>query len=384
MPFSCIIEGYGEGTYPWLSPEHLKRNRSDQIIPQHITVWDYNPEWLLKYAEERDRITKMQGEKMSMKHSDEVIQKSWVVCGLALVCCLLWGSAFPCIKIGYEMFGIASSDTASQILFAGARFTLAGVLTVVIGSILSRRLLVPGKGSWGMVLKLCLFQTVIQYLLFYVGLAHTTGVKSSIIEAANVFLAILVSSLLFRYEKLGKGKILGCIVGFAGVVLINFNGSGLDTSMSFLGEGCILLSTVSYAFSSVLIKRYSQKENPVTLSGYQFMAGGIVMVFAGLLLGGRLHPGTAASVCLLLYMALISAVAYSLWGILLKYNSVGRVTVYGFMNPVFGVILSAVLLGEKNQAFTLRGLISLILVCAGIFMVNKEQTIEKNEQEQNL
>lgn len=279
------------------------------------------------------------------------------------------------------MFGIASSDTASQILFAGARFTLAGVLTVVIGSLLSRKLLFPGKKSWGMVLTLCMFQTVIQYLLFYVGLAHTTGVKSSIIEAANVFVAILASSLLFRYEKLGRGKILGCLIGFAGVVLINLNGSGLDTSMSFLGEGCILLSTVSYAFSSVLIKRYSQKENPVTLSGYQFMAGGMVMVFAGILLGGRLHAGTVASVCLLLYMAFISAVAYSLWGILLKYNSVGRVTVYGFMNPVFGVILSAVFLGEKNQAFTLRGLISLILVCTGIFMVNKEQTIEKNEFE---
>lgn len=275
------------------------------------------------------------------------------------------------------MFEIEASDTASQILFAGVRFTLAGVLTVVIGSALGRHFLFPGQGSWHMVFKLCMFQTVIQYLLFYVGLAHTTGVKSSIIEAANVFVAILASSLVFHYEKLGSGKILGCIVGFAGVVLINLNGSGLDTSMSFLGEGCILLSTVSYAFSSVLIKKYSRKENPVTLSGYQFMAGGIVMVIAGFLLGGHLHGFRPASVSLLVYMAMISAVAYSLWGILLKYNPVGKVAVYGFMNPVCGVILSAVFLGEKNQAFTWKGLFSLILVCAGIFMVNREQEQEK-------
>lgn len=306
-----------------------------------------------------------------MQQSEREFQKNWVVCAIAMLCCLLWGSAFPCIKIGYRLFAIDSADTASQILFAGARFTLAGILTIAIGSVMNGSLLIPAKGSWGMVGKLCMVQTVIQYLLFYIGLANTTGVKSSIIEASNVFFALLVSSLLFRYEKLGKGKIMGCIVGFAGVVLINLNGTGLDGSMSFWGEGCILLSALSYALSSVLIKKYSQKENPVTLSGYQFAAGGLIMAAAGLLLGGRLTGFSVASTGLLVYMAMISAVAYSLWGVLLKYNPVGKVTVYGFMNPVFGVILCAVLLGEKNQAFTLQGLISLLLVCLGIYLVNR-------------
>ncbi|MDO4273186.1 MAG: DMT family transporter [Eubacteriales bacterium] len=307
-----------------------------------------------------------------MDKFEKTLRKNWVICLLAMICCLLWGSAFPCVKIGYRLFEIGASDTGSQILFAGTRFTLAGILTIAIGSVVGRKILVPEKGSWHMVFKLCLVQTVIQYLLFYIGLANTTGVKSSIIEAANVFFAILASSLLFHYEKLGKKKIAGCILGFAGVVLINLNGTGFDTSMSFLGEGCILLSTVSYAFSSVLIKKYSQKENPVTLSGYQFTAGGLVMAAAGAVMGGRLQGFSAASVGLLVYMAMISAVAYSLWGILLKYNPVGKVAVYGFMNPVFGVILSALLLGEQNQAFTVQGLISLILVCFGIYAVNRE------------
>lgn len=305
------------------------------------------------------------------RDSEEFLKKNWLVCILALVCCLLWGSAFPCIKIGYQMLHIASSDTASQILFAGVRFTLAGILTIAIGSLISKSLLFPAKENWGMVGKLCLFQTVLQYLLFYIGLANTTGVKSSIIESANVFVAILLSSLVFRYECLGREKILGCIVGFVGVVLINLNGTGLDASMSFMGEGCIFLSTISYAFSSVLIKKYSQKENPVVLSGYQFVTGGLMMSIAGILTGGHLKGFTLASSMLLIYMAMISAVAYSLWGILLKYNPVGKVAVYGFMNPVFGVILSAVLLGEQNQAFTFQGLISLLLVCVGIYLVNR-------------
>lgn len=307
----------------------------------------------------------------------DTLQRSWVVVLLALVCCLLWGSAFPCVKIGYRLFSIAADDTASQILFAGVRFTLAGILTIAIGSAISRKMLVPAKTSWGMVGKLCLFQTVIQYLLFYIALAHTSGVKGSIITASNVFFAILISSLIFHYESLGKWKILGCLIGFSGVVLINLNGTGLDSSMSLFGEGFMLLSTLSYAISSVLIKRYGQKENPVTLSGYQFFLGGLIMAAAALAMGGRLRGFTVKSTSLLLYMAMISAVAYSIWGILLKHNPVGKVAVFGFMNPVFGVVLSAILLHEQNQAFTMQGLFSLILVCIGIFLVNKDFSAKK-------
>ena len=58
---------------------------------------------------------------------------------------------------------------------------------------------------------------------------------------------------------------------------------------------------------------------------------------------------TASAAALLIYMAMISAVAYSLWGMLLKYNPVSKVTVFGFMNPVIGVILSALLLNETES-----------------------------------
>lgn len=307
----------------------------------------------------------------------DIFRKNWVVALLAMLCCFLWGSAFPCVKIGYALFHIEAYDTAAQILFAGLRFTLAGILTILIGSLLSRKFLIPKKTSLQMVFRLSMTQTVLQYLLFYIGLANTTGVKASIIEASNVFIAILLSSLVFKFEKLRTNKILGCVLGFLGVVLINLTKQGFDASMTFKGEGAILLSTVSYAVSSVLIKKYSQKENPVTLSGYQFFFGGIIMTVAALLMGGRLHGFTVKSTLLLFYMAMISAVAYSIWGILLKHNPVGKVTVFGFMNPVFGVILSAILLKEQNQAFTVQGLFSLILVCVGIYLVNREATQPK-------
>ena len=297
------------------------------------------------------------------------MQKTVVVWLGALLCCALWGSAFPCIKLGYRYFQIVSDDTASQILFAGCRFALAGVLAIAIGSILGKRLLLPRKSAWGKIAMLSLFQTIIQYVFFYVGLANTTGVKASIIEGVNVFIAILVASLLFHQEKLTARKLLGCAVGFAGVVLVNVTGSGLDMSFRFTGEGFIFLSTIAYAFSSVFLKRYSKEEDPVMLSGWQFVFGGLILAVCGLLAGGRLTAVTGAGIAMLFYLAVVSAAAYSLWGILLKYNPVSRVTVFGFMNPVFGALLSALLL-QETESLGVMSVAALILVCVGIYLVN--------------
>ena len=301
--------------------------------------------------------------------NDKWMQKTSVVWLGAMLCCLLWGSAFPCIKIGYGLWNIESADTAGQILFAGMRFVLAGILAVLFGSLLEGRFIRPEKGCAGKIAWLAMLQTVIQYLFFYIGLAHTSGVKASIIEAVNVFVAIIVSGFIFHQENVTAKKMLGCLVGFAGVVLINMN--GMDFQMSLSGEGAIFLSTVAYAFSSVFLKRYSAKHNPVMLSGYQFIFGGIILSAAGFAMGGRLSTVSTEGVLMLIYLALVSAVAYSLWGMLLKYNPISRVAVFGFMNPVFGVILSAWLLREGAQALGLISLVSLVLVCAGIYIVNK-------------
>lgn len=312
------------------------------------------------------------------------MERTGVVFGCALICCLLWGSAFPCIKIGYGLFGIAQEDSTTQIVFAGLRFALAGALVILFGSLLQRRVLRPKRGSFPLIFRLSLAQTVFQYLFFYIGLAHTSGVKSSIIGASNVFLSIFVAVAVFHMEKLSMRKLTGCLIGFAGVVLINWNAGGLEGGLSLTGEGFLLISALSYAFSSGMIRKYSERENPVVLSGYQFFFGGGLLIVCGLAAGGRLDVRAvpAAGWMLLGYLAFLSAAAYTLWGILLKYNPVGRVSVFGFMNPVFGVLLSALLLGEGGQAFGPRGMIALLLVCAGIGVVNTEKRTPEEKTQQ--
>ncbi len=289
---------------------------------------------------------------------------------LACLCCLLWGSATPAIKIGYEWFGIGAGDVASRILFAGVRFILAGILTAIFGSLIAGKPLFPQKSSWGMICKLGLVQTVFQYIFFYMGLAYTTGVKSAIINGSQTFITIVLACLVFRYEKLTMQKFLGCLIGFAGVIVINFDPSGLTGGFTFRGEGAILIAAIAYALSSALVKNYSQKENPVILSGYQFIFGGIIMTIVGALMGGKLTGWCFRSILLLLYLALISSVAYSVWGILLKHNPVGKVAIYSFTNPIFSVLLSFVFLHETSS-FGIELVVALGLVCCGIWLVNR-------------
>ena len=324
------------------------------------------------------------------KHAS-VLQKTPVVFLLALLCCALWGSAFPCIKFGYEWLHIAQNDAASQLLFAGLRFMLAGCLTIVLFPLLTarRRILWPNRQAFSKIVILAMLQTFLQYLFFYIGLSHTTASKASVLNSLHVFVAVLAACLLFHQERLGRNKIVACVLGFAGVVLVNISGGG-GMQISLLGEGFMLFAAVSYAFSSVVLKRFAQTQDPVMLSGWQFLLGGVLLCLVGVCAGGRIdfvsHVGVSnvpgspleafvfalarwRGVWMLLYLALVSAVAYAVWGILLRENPVSRITVFGFLNPICGVVLSVLLRGEGDMLHW-RNLIALCLVCDGIVLAN--------------
>lgn len=311
-----------------------------------------------------------------METKKSILENPKMVLPSAMLCCLLWGSAFPLVKIGFSWLNISSEDIPTEILYAGLRFTLAGVIAIIITSLISGKFLRPTMKSLPKVFSLSMFQTILQYLFFYIGLSNTSGVKASVIEAMNVFVALIVSCLIFRMEKITAAKIIGSVIGFAGVVIINVSKGDLAGGLTLKGEGFILISTVAYAFSSVLMKHWSNEENPMMMSAWQFLLGGIVMSILGFALDGRISGFDLKSVLLLIYLASLSAIAYSLWASLLKYYPVSRIAVYGFMNPVFGFILSAFLLGE-SEAFGLKSIAALVLVCLGIYIVNYTKKTNK-------
>lgn len=285
---------------------------------------------------------------------------------LALLCCLLWGSAFPCVKTGYEMLDI--SDTGSQLLFAGYRFVLAGIFTFVAGCLAERRWMIPRREAVPCISGQAVLQTALQYVFFYIGMAHTTGIKGSVINSSDVFFAIFAAHFLIRGEKINLQKLTGCVVGFIGVISVTFQPGAWNSGFSLLGDGMIILSSVMYGVSSVTLKLIANRETPMCITAWQLFLGGLILTAAGFLAGGRIGGFTLPSVLLLIYMALLSTVAFSIWTLLLKYNQVGQVAVFGFSIPVFGSLLSALILGEK--LVSVQNFIALLLVSAGILMVN--------------
>lgn len=296
----------------------------------------------------------------------------------AMLCCALWGSATPFIKMGYKvMFEGGKPDVPSTILFAGIRFLAAGFITIAIYSIARKKWLYPKRENLGRVAVIAAFQTVIQYFFFYIGLANTSGAKGTIISGSSSFFAIFISSLIFKQEKLTVKKVVACIVGFAGIIAVNLN--GLDFNMNFTGDAFVLFSAMSLAFSSVLIKIFSKSEDPVVISGYQFMLGGAVMIVVGLIAGGKIDHFDLGGAAILVYLSFLSAVAYALWGMLLKFNPVSKVTIFSFMTPVFGVLLTKLMLPEESTVQIVNLLISLVLVCLGVFMLNYTRVIKTTE-----
>lgn len=295
------------------------------------------------------------------------LQNPAVVCTLALVCCGLWGSAFPCIKVGYEWLGM--EGTGSQILFAGYRFFLSGVLTFIIGCVLEKRFLIMKKSSIACIIRQGLMQTTVQYFFFYVGMAHTSGTKGSIINASNAFISIVAAHFMLKNEKMTRQKSMGCLLGFAGVVLINLSPGAWGSGFSILGEGMVFICAAAYGVSTVMLKMISNRESSMTITAYQSLIGSAVLIVIGFALGGHVEGFEIKSIVLLVYMALITTVSFSLWTLLLKYNPVGKVAIYGFSIPIFGVVLSGIFLGE--QIFSFKNLVALILVGFGIILVNR-------------
>ncbi len=304
--------------------------------------------------------------------------KPYIVALCAIFCCVLWGSAFPCVKIGYVQFGVDTEHVPSVILFAGLRFTLAGLLVLVFGCISQKKFLLPKAKNWWRVLLVCLFQAVAQYVFFYIGLAHVSGVKGSVLNGLGVFFTIIIACFIFRTEKFNLVKLAGCILGFGGVIIINLGG---DFSFEFtmLGEGFVILSGLSAAVAAGLVKIFSAHENTTAICGWQFFIGGLILVIVGAAAGGRVAPQSPLSFLLLFYLAFISSCAFTLQGYLMKYNPVSKVAVYKSTNPLFGAVFSAIILGESGQLLSYFTLIAIVLVCLGIFVINKfgEKSLKK-------
>lgn len=303
---------------------------------------------------------------MKDKAKNSILSKPLVASLLAVFCTLLWGTAFPFIKLGYKSFDIAESDIGAKLLFAGFRFFIAGVMVYAVLCISEKRFSTLKRTDFASITALGLVQTAGQYIFTYIGIGFTSGTNTSIITACASFFTVLSAPLFFKSDRLGIFKIVGCVLGFLGVLAINSGGA--ISSDTLFGDFMILLSTVSAAAGNIISKKVANGRNPIKLTAFQLMLGGLVLTVVGLVCGGRLSFEKLDSIMILLWLAFVSAVAFSIWTALLKHNHASKITVFNLLVPVFGTILSGLMLGEN--VFKIETLISLVLISLGIWAVN--------------
>ncbi|WP_294450882.1 DMT family transporter [uncultured Gemmiger sp.] len=287
---------------------------------------------------------------------------------LAILCNCLWGSAFPFIKMGYRLFAIDSADTASILCFAGVRFMLAAVLVWLCGLALNRRPLPMPKGR---VLAECcglgLWQTALQYFFYYSAVAALTGAMGGILNSTQSFLGVILAHFVYgKADRMTPGKALGCVLGFGGVLVVTLGDHGGGSAW---GVAAMLTASVIFAFAGPWNKSVTQKADSFSVCCINLGVGGLALAVIGFAMGGRLAPQSAAGLPVLLFLAFISGAGYVLWALLMKNNPVSRIAVFGLLIPVITVLLSALLNGETLLDW--RYLAALVLVCAGICLVNR-------------
>lgn len=280
----------------------------------------------------------------------------------------LWGSAFPFIKLGYQHLAIHPDELFEQLVFAGYRFVLAGMMIILFILVLGKSIAYQ-RGTLLPLAKVSTFQTLFQYLLFYIGLSYSTGIQGSIIAGTTSFFQIIIAHFMYKNDAINMKKVYGLIIGFTGVILASLNRGTLSLSFGW-GEVLLLAAMFSGGMGNILAKNAAAQMNILYMTGYQMLMGGVVLTLIGSWKAGFFpFVFDGRSLLILVYLSVISAAGFILWNNIMKYNKVGNVSMYLFLIPVFGVILSAAILGEE---FHLIVLLALALVVSGIILVNRD------------
>ncbi len=291
---------------------------------------------------------------------------------ISLISCILWGSAFPVLKISYEELNIAQNDMNSKIVLAGTRFLMASLLIFTYFILFMKQSIRLGKKDMLKLLLLGSFQTTLYYGLFYIGVSNTTGMKAAILGALETFFLIIIAHMVYEDDKINSTKIIGLLTGFLGVIFVNW-GKSLSFQFNFKGEGFLIMASLLGAVCSIFVKNLSQRIHPFLVTAWQMFLGALLMLLFGL---PNLKAGamvfTPKAWILLIYSAFLSAIAFSLWFTLLKYNKAGEISLYRFTIPVSGALLSAIFVPEEN--ITLYIIVALILVSTGLIVVNRKQS----------
>ncbi|MDP0490338.1 MAG: DMT family transporter [Verrucomicrobiota bacterium JB023] len=265
-----------------------------------------------------------------------------------LLCAALWGSAFPCIKLVYQDWEARGIETglAHYWWFAGIRFVLAGLVLLLISKQPLRDLrATPAK----LIIAFSLTQTTLQYLFFYIGISLASGSLSSLMVSTGSYWWIILSPILLKTPWPNLRQWLAITVGAIGVSIATSSSGGGEAGGSVAGVLILLAATLMGALGLITFSKLRPTIGPRAATGYSLFFGGLLLLGTGLPAGPDTPELFSPRVILLtLWLATVSASAFTLWNHLSTQHPVNLLAGYRFLIPICGVIESVILIPGES------------------------------------
>lgn len=312
-------------------------------------------------------LTPVKYRKKNMTQTNSIFQRPLWVTVFALTAAIAWGWAYPLIKLGFAEFAITSDMTGSKMLFAGIRFCLSGLIVLGMASAKKRDFKVRKPVDWWYILLFCMMNTTLHYAFFYFGLSHSEGSRAAILNSLSVFSVVIFACTFFKSDRMTVKKVIGCVVGFAGILSLNLGGAE-SGQFTWLGDGMIILNALCGAAASLLTRGLGKRVDVFVGTGYSLAIGGALLIVPGLLMGGELPQISILGITCLLLLIAISTLGFTLYNKLLTCNPVGKVAIYNSLIPVVGAVTSCLCL---NETFYIKYAIAGALAAGGIYIINK-------------
>lgn len=302
-----------------------------------------------------------------------IFQRPVWVALLAFLAAFSWGWAFPLVKMGMVEYGIAQDMTAGKMLFAGLRFSLAGVIILLIAAVTKRSFTyktTAPKGRLSNALFLLLFalmNTTLHYAAFYIGLSYSQGARAAILNSMSVFTLVILACIFFKSDKMTYRKILGCVLGFTGILTLNM-GSKESGAFTLMGDGLIIVNALCGAFAGLMTRGVNKRVDVFVGTGYSLAVGGTLLIIPSLLMGATLPHVTLWGLCILAMLIGISSLSFTLYNKLLTCNPIGKVAIWNSLIPVVGALTSCLCL---HETFYPKYIFAAGLATLGIYIINK-------------
>lgn len=286
--------------------------------------------------------------------------------GLSLVgLCFLWGANLVSIKI--------SNQGVPPLLAALARSSLASLLIWAYARSKGQGVFLPRKELKHAVAIGLLFG--IEFVLLYWGLVFTHASRGIIFFYTQPFWTAIGAHFLLSSERLNSWKVGGLVVAFLGLVSVFWSRSVELGPMYWLGDLMQVGGGLAWAVTSIYVKRLISGRDYThyqTLFSQLFFSIPVLGVAWLVFQRSDTIALTAPVVGAFLYQAVIIAfLTYLAWFWMIHRYSVSRLAAFTFLSPLFGVILSGLVLKEPIPLLLWLGL---VLVAVGIYLVNKPQS----------